>query len=96
VATGDIFLWDDGRPVSVAARNRPTPHGISVGYVYTPPELRGRGYATSCVAALSQHLLDSGYEFCTLFTDLANPTSNDIYQQIGYRPICDYDEYVFL
>lgn len=96
VAAGDVFLWDDGRPVSMAARNRPTRHGISVGYVYTPPELRGRGYATSCVAALSQRLLDAGYEFCTLFTDLANPTSNDIYQQIGYWPICDYDEYVFL
>lgn len=94
-AAGDIFLWDDGRPVSMAARQRPTQHGISVGYVYTPPELRGRGYATSCVAALSQRLLDSGYEFCTLFTDLANPTTNDIYQQIGYRPVCDYDEYVF-
>ena len=80
VAIGDIFLWDDGRPVSMAARTRPTRHGISVGHVYTPPELRGRGYATACVAGLSQHLLDSGYGFWTLFTDLANPTSNHIYQ----------------
>lgn len=91
----DLYLWDDGRPVSMAAQNRPTRHGITVSYVYTPPELRRRGYATSCVAALSQRLLDSGYEFCTLFTDLANPTSNAIYQQIGYQPLCDYDEYVF-
>lgn len=91
----DLYLWDDGRPVSMANRTRPTRHGITVGLVYTPPELRGRGYATSCVAALSQRLLDEGRQFCTLFADLANPTSNAIYQRIGYRPICDFDEYVF-
>ncbi|HOR01080.1 MAG TPA: GNAT family N-acetyltransferase [Anaerolineae bacterium] len=96
VAAGDVYVWEHGRPVSMAARSRPTRHGITVNLVYTPPELRRQGYATSCVAALSQRLLDSGYRLCTLFTDLANPTSNDIYQQIGYRPVCDFDEYVFL
>ncbi len=96
VAGRDIYLWEHGRPVALAARTRATRHGATVGLVYTPPELRRRGYATSCVAALSQHLLDSGYRFCTLFTDLANPTSNDIYQQIGYRPVCDFDEHIFL
>ncbi len=94
LARQDLFLWDDGRPSALANRTRPLRHSISVGLVYTPPELRGRGYASSLVATLSQHLLDSGYEFCTLFTDLANPTSNAIYQRIGYRAIGDYDEYV--
>ena len=47
------------------------------------------------VAALSQLLLDSGRKFCFLFTDLSNPTSNHIYQAIGYRPVCDVDEYRF-
>jgi predicted GNAT family acetyltransferase len=47
------------------------------------------------VAKLSQHLLDQGRTFCTLFTDLANPTSNRIYQNIGYRPVCDYTVYRF-
>ena len=70
-------------------------HGITVNLVYTPPELRGRGYASACVAALSQQLLDAGWEFCTLYTDLANPTSNSIYQRIGYRPVCDSNEYHF-
>jgi len=51
--------------------------------------LRGRGYATSCVAALTTRLLDSGKTFCCLYTDLSNPTSNSIYQRIGYRPVCD-------
>jgi len=40
-------------------------------------------------------LLDEGRRFCALFTDLANPTSNRIYHKIGYRPVCDFDEYVF-
>jgi uncharacterized protein len=86
----DTYLWDIGKPVSMAGKSRPTAHGASVGPVYTPPELRGRGYASACVAALSQLILDSGKKFCTLFTDLSNPTSNAIYQNIGYRPVCDY------
>jgi predicted GNAT family acetyltransferase len=47
------------------------------------------------VAALSQAILDSGADFCVLFTDLANPTSNHIYQEVGYRPLCDFVEYNF-
>ncbi|MBE3597589.1 MAG: GNAT family N-acetyltransferase [Limnochordaceae bacterium] len=93
-----IFLWEDGqppRPVSMAASGEPTPNGVRVNAVYTPPELRRRGYASACVAALSQWLLDSGYRYCFLYTDLNNPTSNHIYQAIGYEPVCDVDEYKF-
>jgi len=90
-----IYLWDDEGPVSMAAKARPTTNGITVSLVYTPPELRRRGYATACVASLSQLLLDSGWKFCTLFTDLANPTSNHIYQQVGYASVCEFNEYVF-
>lgn len=94
---GGVYLWKvDGRPVSLAAKGRRTPHGTSIGPVYTPPEERGRGYASACVAALSQLILDEGKEFCTLFTDLANPTSNSIYQKIGYRPVCDFAQYTLL
>jgi predicted GNAT family acetyltransferase len=88
----DIYLWEDDQPVSMAAKSRPTPRGICISYVYTPPELRGRGYATNCVAHLSQLLLNSGREFCVLFTDLANLTSNHIYQSIGYTPVCDFTQ----
>lgn len=91
-----IFLWQDGNEaVSMAKKSRPTPNGISVSLVYTPREYRGRGYATSCVAALSQNLLDQGYSFCSLYTDLANPTSNKIYTDIGYKPIEDSVVYHF-
>jgi hypothetical protein len=93
---GNVFFWVvEGRPVSMAGRGRHSSHGITVNLVYTPPELRGRGYASACVAALSQQLLDAGWEFCNLYTDLANPISNSIYQRIGYRPVCDSNEYVF-
>lgn len=91
----DVFLWDDHGPVSVAYRARPTPHGCTVTGVYTPPDLRGRGYASACVAGLSQVILNSGKQFCTLFTNLANPISNSIYQKIGYQPVCDFTEYRF-
>ena len=79
----------------MAATARPTRRGVGVNLVYTPPPLRGKGYASSCVAALSQLQLDSGYQFCVLYTDLANPTSNSIYHKIGYVALCDSDEYVF-
>jgi len=86
----DVYFWEDsGEPVSMALRTRPSVHGISVSLVYTPSEHRKKGYATALVAHLSQHLLDSGYQFCTLYTDLANLTSNHIYQEIGYRHIED-------
>lgn len=85
-----LYFWVcDGQIVAMAARTRPTAQGETVSYVFTPPEHRRRGYATALVRALSQLLLDEGRNFCVLYTDLANPTSNAIYQRIGYRPICD-------
>lgn len=91
-----LYLWvDGGQPVSMAGSTGPTPHGIRIGAVYTPPEFRKRGYASACVAAVSQAMLDSGRQFCFLYTDLGNPTSNHIYQDIGYRPVSDVDEYHF-
>ena len=90
-----LLVWDDLRAVSMCARSRPTPHGASINLVYTPPALRGHGYASACVAELSVRILDSGKAFCTLFTDLANPTSNAIYQRIGYQPLCDFREIRF-
>lgn len=95
IAARELFIFEDNGPVSMAATARPTSNGIAINYVYTPPELRGRGYATTCVAGLSQQLLDSGWRFCCLFTDLANPASNRIYQKIGYTPICDFNLYDF-
>jgi predicted GNAT family acetyltransferase len=91
-----IMLWLDGnRPVSFSGHGGLTPNGIRVGPVYTPPELRRRGYASALVAEQTQMLLDRGRKFCFLYTDLANPTSNSIYQRIGYRPVGDADQWTF-
>jgi predicted GNAT family acetyltransferase len=90
-----VYLWDAGGPVSMTVSAAVTPHGSRIGGVYTPPELRGRGYASALVAAVSQAQLDAGRAFCFLFTDLANPTSNKIYRHIGYEAVCDVDEYRF-
>ena len=85
-----LWLWEvDGQAVSVAGYGGPTPNGIRIGPVYTPPEHRGHGYATSLVAKLSAWLLVNGRRFCFLYTDLANPTSNAIYRRIGYRQVCE-------
>jgi len=88
-----FMVWEDGgAPVTVSGYGGRTPNGMRIGPVYTPPELRGRGYATALVAELSSRLLADGRRFCCLFTDLANPTSNRIYQRIGYAPVCDWAE----
>jgi len=89
-----VALWEDVRTVSLASFGNPTPNGIRIGPVYTPPEYRRRGYASALVAQLSERLL-TGRRFCFLFTDLANPTANRIYERIGYRRVCEAAEIAF-
>ncbi len=89
------FIWDDDGAVSTASTTGETPNGIRVGGVYTPRERRGRGYASACVAAVSQRELELGRRWCFLFTDIANPTSNAIYGRLGYRPVRDVDIWRF-
>jgi len=90
-----IYLWEHEIPVSWANGRQSPPGTGRIGPVYTPPEYRRKGYATACVTALSQKLLDEGCQHCYLFTEVSNPTSNHIYYEIGYRPVCDWHQYTF-
>jgi len=86
---GGTWLWEDGgRVVSHAAARASLAGAVRIGAVYSPPEHRGHGYASAVVAAITAEVLARG-EVPVLFTDLANPTSNKIYQRIGYRPVED-------
>ena len=89
VRDGAVLLWENGGAVAMAAEVARSPGGARVGAVYTPPAHRGRGYGTAVVAELSRQLLDGGARFCSLYTDLANPTSNAIYRRLGYAPVAD-------
>ena len=91
---GGIALWVDDGAVCVAGFGGPTPNGIRIGPVYTPPDRRRRGYAAGLTAALTSRLLE-GRRFCFLFTDLANPTSNSVYARVGYEPVADVDQWAF-
>lgn len=84
-----LYIWNDGAPVSIATETRPIRNGTTISTVYTPPEHRSKGYATSCVWSLTKKLLSDRYTFCSLYTDLSNPTSNSIYAKIGYVPLGD-------
>ncbi len=96
LSQGHLFLWvHEGRPVSTVAINPPVAGVLRIGPVYTPPDQRGRGYASSAVAAVSRRGLDGGAHSCMLYTDLANPTSNKIYADVGYRRIAEWEERVF-
>jgi RimJ/RimL family protein N-acetyltransferase len=87
---GGVTVWDDGGvPVSVACLTRAVGGMARIGPVYTPPELRGRGYAAGVTAAASQAALDAGTREVVLYTDLANPTSNALYERLGYAPVED-------
>ena len=87
---GLIWLWEDGAgtPVHLTGANHPANGVTRIGPVYTPRERRGHGYASRAVADVSRHFLDQGIR-CCLFTDQANPTSNKIYEALGYRRVAD-------
>jgi RimJ/RimL family protein N-acetyltransferase len=87
---GGLRLWEaDGRPVSMAGNTRAVAGVVRIAPVYTVPADRGRGYGGAVTAAASQAALDAGASAVVLFTDLANPTSNALYQRLGYRPVGD-------
>jgi RimJ/RimL family protein N-acetyltransferase len=87
---GESFAWAvDGQPVSMARRRRPLLGGWTISGVYTPPALRGRGYAAAAVQALSATLLAEGASYVVLYTDRTNPISNRLYARIGFVPCLD-------
>ncbi|CAG9608785.1 GNAT family N-acetyltransferase [Pseudoneobacillus rhizosphaerae] len=90
IERGRVYGWEiDGEIVSMANASRPTKSNITVNFVFTPLSERKKGYASSCVSALTHLMLNSGYKTTSLYTDLDNPTSNKIYMEIGYKPLID-------
>jgi predicted GNAT family acetyltransferase len=88
IANGNVWLWDDEGPVSMASISVPAAGVARVTLVYTPAGRRGRGYAYACVAALTKRALAGGIR-CALFADLENPVSNGVYRRIGYRRVAE-------
>ncbi len=87
---GGLTLWESGgTPVCLAGVTRQVAGMVRIGPVYTPPRWRGRGYASAATAEVSRAALAAGADEVLLYTDLANPVSNSIYQRIGYREVED-------
>jgi len=97
VAAGELDVWIDGeRPVSMVGHRGPLAGVVRVGPVYTPPQLRTRGYARRLTYEVSASALQRpDVRRCMLFTDAANPVSNSIYRQAGYAPVGDHVEIRF-
>jgi uncharacterized protein len=93
IARGRLHVWDNGAPVSMAAWTGKTPNGVRINFVYTPRELRGNGYGTACVKALTKQQLEHGNAFCWLYTDVSSAASPNIFKRIGYWPVSDVSEY---
>lgn len=90
-----LLVWDDRGMVSFLGVSPALAGVVRIGPVYTPRGYRRRGYAGSAVAAASRRALAQGATACMLFTDLANPTSNKIYAEVGYRRTGDWEELSF-
>lgn len=91
-----VWLWDvDGAPTSMAITTIRAADTVRIGLVYTPPSQRGRSYAAACVGELSRHVLATGARHCCLYTQLSNPTSNRVYQRLGYTPVAEILLYAF-
>ncbi|MFE7354439.1 GNAT family N-acetyltransferase [Streptomyces sp. NPDC057543] len=89
-ASGGLTLWEDGGvPVSMAGASPRIAGTVRIGPVYTPAEHRGRGYAAAVTAQVARAAREAGAQEVLLFTDLANPTSNGVYQRIGFRTLSD-------
>ena len=90
-----LYVWVDKIPVSMAGTQNKLVNGAGISRVYTPPFYRNKGYCSSCVWHLSKTLLDRGNKFVVLFADADYPVSNKVYQKIGYRNVCLYQEIKF-
>lgn len=94
IADGAVAVWEDEGKIRAQAAFTSAGDIARVNAVYTPPEGRGRGYASAVVAHLSQHLLDHGTRLCCLYADARNPVSNSIYRKIGYEFVGRSSQYV--
>lgn len=94
LAAGHLWIWEDDVPVAMAGVFDAVARVARVGPVYTPPDQRGRGYASALVADVSGTVLARGHR-CILYTDLENPTSNSIYRALGYRAVAEALKYRF-
>lgn len=93
----EIYFWEqDGRPVAMASLSRVTPHGGNISLVYTPPAERGRGFGGSVTAFVADAIYARGKEMVFLYTDLRNPVSNRVYEEIGFRLHCDVSSFLRL
>lgn len=97
IVYGGATVWEtpDGTPVAMAGATRRVAGQVRVAPVYTPADLRGRGYGGAATVAVTRAALDAGTAEVLLFTDLANPTSNRLYQRLGYRPVGDFAQWDF-
>jgi uncharacterized protein len=95
IRAGQVFVWDDDGPAGTARATAGVAGVSRIGFVYTPPERRRRGYAAACVAALADRLRRGEGLDCVLYTQLDNPTSNGIYRRLGFDAVAEVLSYRF-
>jgi ribosomal protein S18 acetylase RimI-like enzyme len=94
LAAGEVWIWEDDGPVSMAARTEAVAGVARIQAVNTPPEQRGRGYASAATAALSAGVLAQGLR-CVLSASLHNVTAVSVYRRLGYEGVAEVLRYRF-
>lgn len=91
-----VYETDNQIIVSMAIVTRQLPHGIAIGYVYTPEEYRGKGYAASNIYFTCKHYLENGYDYCSLFADKNCTLSHRAYEKVGFQTLEDHHDYMLI
>ena len=95
-ANGAVWIVLDGdQPVSHSAFNARIPGVVQVGGVWTPPALRGRGYAKCAVAGSLLDARREGAKRAVLFTAEENAPARAAYETLGFRVVGDYGLVIF-
>ena len=96
LAQGDGFLLEANHaPVAFSVFNARLPDCVQVGSVYTPPALRGRGYARAVVAGSLLAARAAGVARSILFTGEDNERARRAYVSLGYEIVGDYGNCFF-
>jgi GNAT superfamily N-acetyltransferase len=85
----ELFMWVHNDTKSIVTLSGKTKRGVRISALYTPPEFRGQGFATSAISTLVGKAIANGASFVTLHAQHGDAVEN-FYTKIGFKPIGKY------
>lgn len=88
-----IVAYEDDRPVGCGAIKEYSSDTMEVKRMYTSPESRGKGVASSILSELERWTTELSYQRCILETGKRQPEAIALYKKQGYQIIPNYGQY---